>query len=152
MARQKSAAHGSGPKYNLNMPLAASTGADTVMPANAMRFKKIASPDQWLVPVRNEAEVNKGRGKRDGTIMFLTAHDITPASLRPSITVLRNLCDAGNNVLVVSKPHPQCIMRLCQELSQHNHAGTDRILFRFTIGGLDVRSSFHREPHGAVIQ
>jgi DNA repair photolyase len=135
-------------KYNLNIATGCEHGCRYCYArANAMRFKKIASPDQWLVPVLNEAEVNKGRGKRDGTIMFPTAHDITPALLRPSIEVLRKLCDAGNNVLVVSKPHPKCIMRLCQELAAHNHAGTDRILFRFTIGALDDEVLSYWEPH-----
>ena len=117
-----------------------------------MRYHKIGSVEQWYTSVINEAEVAKGRGKREGTIMFPTTHDITPALLEPSVAVLKKLCDAGNTVLVVSKPHPDCIRRICQELAAHNKEGTDRIFFRFTIGAVDNEILRYWEPNAPSFQ
>jgi hypothetical protein len=79
--------------------------------------------------------------------MFPTAHDITPALLKPSIAVLKKLCDAGNTVLVVSKPHCKCVAELCYSLIKHNANGTDRIFFRFTIGAMDDDVLSYWEPN-----
>jgi hypothetical protein len=59
--------------------------------------------------------------------------DITPATLDPSVTVLRAMLSAGNDVLVVSKPHLASIERLCIELAKWR----ERVMFRFTNGSLD---------------
>jgi len=61
--------------------------------------------------------------------MFTAAHDIVPENIESCVKVLKKLVAAGNNVLVVSKPHLDCIQRLCQEF----YSDRDRILFRFTI-------------------
>ena len=44
-----------------------------------------------------------------------------------------NLLKAGNRVLVVSKPHLDCIEPICRDLASYR----DQILFRFTIGACD---------------
>jgi len=61
--------------------------------------------------------------------MFPAAHDIIPENLRSAIKVIQNLLDAGNKVLVVSKPHLDCIQQICNEL----YPFRENILFRFTI-------------------
>jgi hypothetical protein len=40
---------------------------------------------------------------------------------------------AGNEVLVVSKPDPQCIQAICDDCVDFK----DKVLFRFTIGAMD---------------
>lgn len=100
--------------------------------ANAARYKRRV-PDDWANEEINMAAVKKSYGKRKGVIMFPTSHDITPKTLEPCLHVLKKLLDAGNEVLIVSKPHYPCIERLCKELYHHK----DRILFRFTIGSAD---------------
>src|SRR5271157_6268802 len=71
----------------------------------AARFKRIA-PEKWkdekIVPY-------KKIGKRKGTIMFPSSHDITPVTLDHCIEFLDMLLSAGNNVLLVSKPHLECV-------------------------------------------
>jgi DNA repair photolyase len=56
--------------------------------------------------------------------------------------VLEKLLKAGNKVLVVSKPHIQCITYICDQLGDYR----DSILFRFTIGAMDNRVLSFWEP------
>lgn len=101
----------------------------------AKRYKRIASLDDWgttFSQLRPE-EVAKSRMKCKGRIMFPTTHDITPQFLEECVTVLRKLLAAENEVLIVTKPHLECVERLCQELAEYK----DKIVFRFTIGAMD---------------
>ena len=95
----------------------------------------IASPslDEWANPQLRQKEVAKKRRKAKGRIMFPTSHDITPQFLDHCVTVLRKLLAAGNEVLIVTKPHLDCIERLCRELAEYR----EKIVFRFTIGAMD---------------
>ncbi len=97
-----------------------------------IRFGRMTRED-WKNPVIQTNKVNKGYRKREGTIMFPTTHDITKDNLPGCIAVLRKMLDAGNRVLIVSKPDPECIRELCRELEEFR----DQILFRFTIGSAD---------------
>jgi DNA repair photolyase len=100
--------------------------------ANAARYGR-RNPADWAREEISEAAVRRSYGRKNGVIMFPTAHDITPGTLEPCLAVLKKLLDAGNLVLVVSKPHYPCIDRLCREF----YGRRDRILFRFTIGSAD---------------
>jgi len=97
--------------------------------ASAVRFDRLPKGG-WTKPELNEKAVEKGYGKRKGTIMFPTAHDITPGNRKHSINTLRKMCAAGNRVLIVSKPRISCIAPLCLGLEPYK----DQVLFRFTIG------------------
>jgi DNA repair photolyase len=96
---------------------------------NAARYDK-HDPRKWGKPVINQASVSQGRGKKTGTVMFPTAHDITPENVSDCIVVLKKLVKAGNKVLIVSKPHLSCIQTICSALDGFQ----DNVLFRFTIG------------------
>lgn len=100
----------------------------------AIRFKRVTSGD-WRAPHIRSAALGKGFSKRRGRIMFPTAHDITPDNIDASVLVLRRMLAAGNDVLIVSKPHAKCVRRICQDLITYRH----QILFRFTIEGRGVR-------------
>ena len=89
--------------------------------------------EQWRHPVIDQAKVDKHRGKVDGVVMFPSTHDLTPLNLSEYLTVLRRLLDAGNQVLVVSKPRWQCITVLCEAYQDYK----SQIMFRFTIGSMD---------------
>ena len=65
--------------------------------------------------------------------MFPTQHDITPENLDVTGKALRQMLMAGNEVLVVSKPHLSVIETLCRDLA----GCKELILFRFTIGSMD---------------
>lgn len=110
--------------------------------AMAQRFKRLPPGTDWRRPVLRQREVDRGRGRCTGTVMFPSSHDITPALLEPSLVVLRKLLEAGNRVLVVSKPHLACVERLCADLAAHR----DRVLYRFTIGAMDDRVLAWWEP------
>ena len=71
--------------------------------------------------------------KRSGRIMYPTTHDITPKYLDKHIIIIRRLLEIGNTLLIVSKPHLECIVRLCEEFASYK----DRITFRFTIGSIE---------------
>lgn len=96
-----------------------------------VRFDKKYEAAQWTSPVIDNAKVDKPRKKKyAGTVMSPTTHDITEANLSQYLCVLRKLLDAGNNVLIVSKPHWQCITVICEAYAEYK----DQIEFRFTIG------------------
>lgn len=93
----------------------------------AARFKRI-SPKRWKE--EHPRAFSSTMSKRNGRIMFPSSHDITPAVLDHCVKKLGVILRAGNSVLVVSKPHPECIERICDEFKEFK----DQILFRFTIG------------------
>ena len=68
-----------------------------------------------------------------GIVGFPTSHDITPTNIDAYLEVLDKFLIAKNEVLIVSKPHFDCIKKICQMGSQYK----DKILFRFTIGAMD---------------
>jgi len=113
--------------------------------ARAQKYKLIIELDEWgttYYSVR-EAEVCKKRKKYDGTVMFPTTHDITPDTLNSCVTVLENLLEAGNDVLVVSKPHLECITEICAKFEDYK----SQIMFRFTIGAMDDEILSYWEPY-----
>jgi len=99
------------------------------------RFKRI-EPADWTTMVVDQARVAKGYGKRKNEddsvydIMFPTAHDVTPEIVGDCITVLKKVLDAGNTVLIVTKPHLACVAKMISALGQWKA----QVAFRFTIG------------------
>jgi DNA repair photolyase len=65
--------------------------------------------------------------------MFPSTHDITPVHLSECLTFLKNILSPGNEVLIVTKPHLECVKVICGELAGYRN----KILFRFTIGSSD---------------
>lgn len=108
----------------------------------ALRFKRISSHEEWANERIRGGAVNRKWSKVEGVIMFPTTHDITPDNLPYAITALKNMLAPGNSVLIVSKPHFDCIRTICDELS----AFKSQILFRFTIGTLNDDLSKFWEP------
>lgn len=90
----------------------------------------LCTREQWAKPVINQAKVDKHRGKVNGVVMMPSTHDITPLNFSEYLTVLRRHLDAGNQVLVVSKPRWQCITVICEAYQEFK----SQIMFRFTIG------------------
>jgi len=107
----------------------------------ALRFHRTTA-DGWRKPVFRTRDVNRDWGKRPGTIMFPSTHDITPQNMETCIGVLERLLALGNQVLVVSKPHLACVQAMCQRLVPYR----DQILFRFTIGSADDHVLKYWEP------
>ncbi|MFX0099972.1 MAG: radical SAM protein, partial [Candidatus Hodarchaeota archaeon] len=109
----------------------------------AIRFGRKTEKNWKQMEVR-EHDVNKGRRRLNGRIMFPTSHDLVPARefLDPSMEVLKKLLVAGNDVLVTTKPHLEVIEYICDEFSEFK----DQIQFRFTITSNDDKKLRYWEP------
>lgn len=108
----------------------------------AIRFKR-KTTENWHIEEVNQTQFEKKAKKVDGFIMFPSSHDITPINLSRSITFLIKLLKAGNNVLIVSKPHFEVIKTICDEFNSYKK----NILFRFTIGSIDSNILKFWEPN-----
>lgn len=98
---------------------------------NAVERYKYCEARHWDIPCINNTRVDASHKKKyDGVVMYPTTHDITPANLPQYLCVLRKLLDAGNNILIVSKPHWECITVICNAYLQYR----EQIEFRFSIG------------------
>jgi len=75
--------------------------------------------------------------------MFPTTHDITPQNKDYCIAFLQNLLDAGNKVLIVTKPHLEVVQELCARFIEFRN----NILFRFTIGSCNTGTLNFWEPN-----
>lgn len=95
----------------------------------AIRFNR-KTEDNWKIMEINQKTYSHSYRHRRGIIMFPTAHDITPATYPQYKKVLKKLIDAKNKILIVSKPHLDCIMNICQDFDNYKR----QIEFRFTIG------------------
>lgn len=89
--------------------------------------------DTWKEETLNRRKLPKHFRKRDGRIMFPTTHDITPKNLEHCMAFLSKFLNPGNKVLIVSKPHLECVRAICDSFQQYKQ----NILFRFTIGSAD---------------
>ena len=108
----------------------------------AIRWNKIKSRDEWPDEKIRWWTVNEKWAKRPGVVMAPTLHDITPHNIDAAVIFLTNILDAGNKVLVMSKPNPECIETICQKFERFK----DQILFRFTINTTDDNVSKFWEP------
>lgn len=93
------------------------------------RFKRITA-EEWSQPCVREFELRKKRNKVDGTVMVPSTHDVLPEFINETIVVLDKLVNAGNDILLVTKPHIICIEKICARYKNNRK----QIRFRFTIG------------------
>ena len=110
---------------------------------SAVKRHILCTSEQWLDPVIVRSKVRRSFLKRSGVVMFPSTHDITLRNLSECICVLSKLLDAGNRVLVVSKPHLTCIPDICKAFEKFRN----RLMFRFTIGSMDDRVLSFWEPN-----
>jgi DNA repair photolyase len=108
----------------------------------AIRFKQVTA-SQWPLERIRPKDVTKRHKNYDGQVMFPSSHDITPSNLNACLTVTENLLLAGNRVLVVSKPHLECIKTICKMFGLFK----EQILFRFSIGACDDQILSYWEPN-----
>ena len=97
--------------------------------AMSPRHKKI-DLEHWADPIIRHDKLAKSIGKRKGTIMFPTTHDLHPDNLQYIIPFIKKLLSPGNKVLIVTKPHLRVIKTICWNFENRK----DQILFRFTMG------------------
>ena len=95
--------------------------------------KRFVSESEWLVPKVRRRDVERKFPLFAGPVMFPTTHDILPANLDDCLTVIANLLQSGNRVLIVTKPHLECVCGICTTFSGRKK----QLLFRFTITAAD---------------
>lgn len=95
--------------------------------------KGTATALQWGKPVLQPEQVNREYPRYPGTVMFPANHDILPEFLGQCIEVIGKLLDSGNHVLIVTKPHLECVRAICAAFTEQK----SHLLFRFTITAYD---------------
>jgi len=108
----------------------------------AVRYGQVRH-EEWVNQKVRWTDVRKKYSYKKGTVMFPSSHDITPPTLLPCMIVLCKLLEAGNRVLIVSKPHLVCIESICRAFQLYK----DQILFRFTIGAMNNEILSYWEPN-----
>lgn len=101
--------------------------------ANAVFYKRLENREDWKKMEINTKQLNKYPRKEEGRIMFPTTHDILPKYIGTILTYLRKWLEEGNEFLIVTKPHLECVKRMCESLEDYK----EQIVFRFTITSLD---------------
>ena len=106
-------------------------------------YRKSKTRESWKEETINRKQLRKKQQRvLNGRIMFPSTHDISPTHLKESIQFIRNILVAGNEILIVSKPHLKCIEEICNEFLDYK----EKILFRFTIGSTNDETLRFWEP------
>jgi len=107
----------------------------------AIRFGR-KTAQNWKEQIIVNERLKKDFAKNQGTIMFPSSHDIHPDVLNESICFLNRILSKGNRVLIVTKPHLECVKEICNRFDYHKN----KIMFRFTIGSVDSKVLKFWEP------
>lgn len=96
----------------------------------AIRFGRETEETWKIMKVKHEMVI-KNHGKKPGRIMFPSSHDIIdePEIEEACFTVLSNLLENGNDVLVTTKPRLSTTQKIDEKFRDYREA----IQFRFTI-------------------
>lgn len=108
----------------------------------AIQYKRMTS-GAWKDEKVNTAAISrKYSNQLPDRFMFPSTHDITPTNLSACIQLLYNLLTPGNEGVIVTKPHFDCIQALCEVLPLFKN----QFIFRFTIGSSDSDTLRFWEP------
>lgn len=110
--------------------------------AMAVKFGQV-SPDDWVNEFVREKDLTKKIKKYSNAVMFPSSHDVRPEHLEENMIMLQKILEAGNDVLLVTKPHLECIKEICSRFKAY----IPHILFRFTIGSADDEVLKFWEPN-----
>jgi len=91
----------------------------------------------------NNGKIIKKVEKIEGWGMLPGTHDIFPEILNESIAYIREHLEIGNNLILVMKPHIECIRKIIEEFKEYKK----QILFRFTITSIDDELLEFWEPN-----
>jgi DNA repair photolyase len=96
---------------------------------DAVHRFRFCTAQGWAEPRINNKKVDSTYSNH-GFVAFPSTHDITDRNISQYLCVLRKLLDAGNRVLIITKPRWQQIALICESFKEHRK----KILWRFTIG------------------
>ena len=86
--------------------------------------------ETWKEEVINKEAMNCTINKCVGRFMYPTKHDITPQHLNEHVFMIGKILKPGNSIFCISKPHYECIERICKEFSDYKN----KMELCFTIG------------------
>ncbi len=92
-----------------------------------------AKEEDWNTMRVREHDVKKRHPNYGELVMVPSSHDITTENLDAALNVIGSLLQAGNEILIVSKPDPVCIRALCDTFRDFRQ----QVIFRFTIGAMN---------------
>jgi DNA repair photolyase len=95
----------------------------------ALRFHR-KTKDNWKDEVVSTSKLNGKMPNKGGRVMYPSTHDIHPENLSNHLIYLGKLLKAHDEILIVTKPHLECIKAICIGYEAYK----EKILFRFTIG------------------
>ena len=98
----------------------------------ALRFGR-KTEDTWKIMELCQEKLNKNFKKRKGRVMFPSSHDIVPEFKYECFEIIEKLLNAGNSLLITSKPYYSVIRELCETFQDYR----PKIQFRFTITSLN---------------
>jgi len=98
----------------------------------AIRFGRKSKTD-WKDEVVNKVKCEGRVSRKGGRVMYPSTHDIYPDNLAYHLDFLTKLLQAHDEILIVTKPHLECVKAICDKFQSEKA----RILFRFTIGSAD---------------
>ncbi len=110
-----------------------------------IRHKNVEQKN-WKTPVIIEEKISKKQKNFGHRIQFPSTHDITPLNIDECLIALQNLLDADNDILIVTKPHFECIEKICEEFKNYK----DKIHFMITIGSTDDKELKFWEPNAPL--
>jgi len=109
----------------------------------AIRFGRKTSENWKDEEIRTDQLSKRYMKSKEGKrFMFPSTHDITPTNLSACIQKLTNLLAPGNEGVIVTKPHFECIEALCDVFPMFK----DQFVFRFTIGSSNSDTLRFWEP------
>ena len=108
---------------------------------NAVRFKQ-RTKENWIIEEYNPRSAGHVR-KHKGRVMFPTSHDLHMQTRDWWLPFLKGLLEAGNDMLIVSKPEVAAINTIIGSCMDYR----DHIEFRFTIGSCNDARLKYWEPH-----
>lgn len=106
---------------------------------NAVERGVVSNRGEWI----NERITPRRIPTTEGIIMFPTAHDITPYYLEASVLTIREMLEAGREVLIVTKAHTLSVKRICDEFEAYR----EQLLIRITVGSMNMEQTNFWEPN-----
>ena len=124
--------------------------------AEKLRWGQIDCGADWVHERVDARRVEKGYRKRKGTILFPSAHDITPGTVEACGIVLEKLLTAGNRVLIVTKADGPCCDEIRRRIEPWREAsdadGRRQVTWRLSIGCLNETFRAWWEPGAPSIE
>lgn len=110
----------------------------------AKRFGR-STDEEWKHMTINKGAVMKKYRKYNGRVMFPSTHDITDDEevMEACLTVIGKLLQAGNEVLVTTKPRLSVTQQILFTFSEY----IDQLQFRFTITSMNNNLLSFWEPN-----